>query len=123
MQETKLPRVTTATRKDLEKVAQTIEKNMYIYFDIYPERIMHVVNKSSGKELFNAYELAGKKKGQDEIAEELAVLFAQEFETARLSPMNFEVDELEEILAERKMEDEYKWLCQDRKLAGKTDHE
>lgn len=117
MQEAKLPRVTTATHEDLEKVARTIEKNMYIYFDIYPERIMHVVNKSNGKELFNAYELAGKKKSHNEIAEELAALFAQEFESARLSPMNFDVDELEEILATHMMEAEYEWYCKTNRNA------
>ena len=118
-----MPRVTNATREDLEAVAKVIEDNMYIYFDIYPERIMHMVNKHNGQEMFNAYELAGRKKNHSEIAEELAVVFAQEFETARLSPMNFDVEQLEEILVDREMEAEYEWYCKTNKLMGKTQYE
>lgn len=123
MQKAKTPRVTNAVREDLEAVAKVIEERMYISFDICLERILHIERKCDGKEIFNAYTLAGKRKSHSEIAEELAVVFAQEFASARLLPMRFDVDELEEILADHKGEAEYEWYCKTRKAMGETDHE
>lgn len=123
MKKAKTPRVTNATREDLEAVAKAIEDRMHISFDICLERILHIERKCDGKEVFNAYTLAGKKKSHDEIAEELAVVFAQEFVSARRLPMHFDVDELEEILVGHEWEAEYEWYCKSRKAMGKADYE
>lgn len=123
MNKAKTPRVTNATREDLEAVAEVIEERMYISFDICLERILHISRKCDGKEIFNAYTLAGKNKSHSEIAEELAIVFAREFASAHLLPMHFNVDELEEILVDHKWETEYEWYCKTRKAMGGTDHE
>ena len=123
MNKVKPPRVTNATREDLEAVAKVIEERMYIAFDICIVRILRIVRKCDGEEIFNAYTLAGKKKSHSEIAEELATVFAQEFAAARLLPMHFDVDELEEILADDEWEDEYGRHYKARKTMGETDDE
>lgn len=96
-----VPRVKTATQEELEYAASALTQHTYIRIDEGLSQITGITSRYSDEEFFDAYKLAAEQKSSEEITKSLALVLADGFGMAYISPRHFDVEELERIIVKK----------------------